>query len=161
MPDFVGQYNCKLDSKGRLQFPARFIKQMPPDGGGLLYINRGVEKCLSIYSLSGWNKFKQKLNSLNVYDRKKRRLVRFLMQGSAEITLDSSNRILIPKDLVTLANLGKEVVLQGCLDKIELWDKQAYEEEMAQSDDLLLDLTDEILGNEEMGDLMDEMLGGD
>ncbi len=160
MADFVGQYNCKIDAKGRLQFPARFIKQMPTDSGGQLYINRGVETCLSIYSIDGWNKFKQKLNGLNNYNKKQRRLIRFLMHGSAEVTLDSSNRILIPKDLIKLAGLGKEVILQGCLDKIELWDKTAYEEEMAQSEDMLEDLTDEILGNEDMGDLMDELMGG-
>jgi MraZ protein len=129
MATFIGEYNCKIDEKGRLLLPMAFKKQMPAAANDTFVVKRDVyENCLVLFSNDEWerqlNIIRQKLNP---YNREDMAFLRGLYKGTAEVALDNANRLLIPKRLLQEAGIDKEVVLAGQDGKIEMWSKTAYD----------------------------------
>lgn len=123
---FLGEIACKIDPKNRLAMPARFIKQMPLDFATTFVANRGIEKCLTLYTLPEWNRIVQELEALNLYDSAERMFARLFFRGATELNLDEQNRFLLPKRLLDYADIDKEVVLVGYLNRIEIWSEIEY-----------------------------------
>jgi MraZ protein len=67
--------------------------------------------------------------------------------GVKNVELDSSERILIPKDLKQFANLHKEIVISGAGELFEIWDKEAYEKVIATNEVDFGKLTEEVMGD--------------
>ena len=128
MTNFIGDHPCKVDGKGRILFPASLKKQISGDGDRFVIKKDLFENCLVIYTLEEWerqiNQIKAKTNSFN---KEHNRFVRGFYRGTAEVMLDGSNRILIPRRLLDSAGVSKEVILAGQDSKIELWAKETYE----------------------------------
>ena len=58
---FIGQYRYNVDEKGRIVIPIEFRKQF----GGAVIVNKGFERCITIYTTSDWNKAVEKITSLS------------------------------------------------------------------------------------------------
>ena len=127
MPQLIGEYDCKIDAKGRIRMPSQLLKQLGEQAAHNFVINRGFEKCLMIYPEVNWAKITKEIDKLNVYDLKNRQFVRYFYRGASKLTTDGSDRILFPKRLMEYGNLTKEVVLFAYNDRIEVWDKEAYD----------------------------------
>jgi len=130
MHGFLGEIECKLDPKGRLAMPGRFLKQMPPDNNGGFVVNRGIEKCLTLYTLPEWDRVSKELETLNLYDAAQRLFLRQFFRGATEVMFDGNNRILLPKRLLDYAGIETDVVLLGYFNRIEIWSTQVYDEVM-------------------------------
>ncbi len=147
MASFIGDYLCKIDSKGRALLPAAFKKQMPVTAGDRFVIKKDIyEKCLILYTIDEWDKQNELLRSrLNPYNKEHSKLLRAYYRGTAEVSLDASNRLLLPKRLLNLADIGKEVYMSGQDKKIEIWAKEIYERNDINEDEFA-DLAENILG---------------
>jgi len=145
-----GEFECKLDAKGRMLLPALLKRQLPNVEREGFVVNRGFEKHLVLYTRSEWDKITKKLAKLNRYKAKNRQFIRSFTRGSTEINLDNSGRILLPKSLMEYAGLDSEVVLLCQLNQIEIWSKEAYQElwDNDQDDDFA-SLAEEVMGGEE------------
>ncbi|MGN8059045.1 division/cell wall cluster transcriptional repressor MraZ [Pedobacter sp. 22163] len=128
MTQLLGEFDCKLDAKGRLMVPAALKKQLPNAENDGLIINRGFEKNLVIYPKKVWDAVVADLAKLNIYDQENRAFVRAFTRGATELSLDAAGRVLLPKSLVEYAGIGSDLVLACQLDRIEVWDKKAYED---------------------------------
>ncbi|KRT15799.1 division/cell wall cluster transcriptional repressor MraZ [Pedobacter ginsenosidimutans] len=128
MTQLLGEFDCKLDAKGRLMVPAALKKQLPNAENDGLIINRGFEKNLVIYPKQVWDAVVADLAKLNIYDQENRAFVRAFTRGATELSLDAVGRVLLPKSLVEYAGIGSDLVLACQLDRIEVWDKKAYED---------------------------------
>ena len=128
MKGFIGEYEATLDAKGRFLFPAGFKKQLPENGAELFVINRGFEKCLSLYTSESWEPIFSKLGALNDFDPKVRQFKRYFLNGATQVSPDSAGRLLMPKNLMEYAGLEKDIVLVSAIDKIEIWDKTKYQQ---------------------------------
>jgi len=128
MTQLLGEFDCKLDAKGRLMVPAALKKQLPNAENDGLIINRGFEKNLVIYPKNVWDAVVADLAKLNIYDQENRAFVRAFTRGATELSLDAAGRVLLPKSLVEYAGIGCDLVLACQLDRIEVWDKKAYED---------------------------------
>ena len=128
MIGFLGEYEATLDAKGRFLLPAGFKKQLPEVSTEHFVINRGFEKCLSLYPMKSWKPIFAEINNLNDFDPKVRQFRRYFLNGATQVELDSANRILLPKNLMDHAGLIKDIVLVSAINKIEIWDKQKYQE---------------------------------
>lgn len=126
MSGFLGEYESTLDAKGRFLFPAGFRKQMPETETPQYVINRGFEKCLTLYPISSWQPIFDKISRLNDFDPKVRAFRRYFLNGAITVTPDTAGRILLPKNLLEYAGLSKELVLASAVNKIEIWDKTQY-----------------------------------
>ena len=87
-----------------------------------------------------------RLNSLNMFVKKNRDFVRYFMSGATELTLDASERVLLPKPLQDYANITKELVL-GLPGKVEVWDKKQYHSTIDMNSDDFAGLAEEVMGN--------------
>lgn len=143
----IGEYECKLDTKGRMVVPAALKRQLPDVERDGLVVNRGFEKNLVIYTRAEWNKILKQLSKLNQFQPKNRDFVRKFMSGATELMLDSAGRVLLPKGLLEYAEVGNELVLACNLEKIEVWSKVKYEEQLgAISEDDFSDLAAQVMG---------------
>lgn len=125
---FIGEYEVTLDVKGRFLLPSGFKKQLPDGGENSFVINRGFEKCLSLYPNKSWKPIFGEISNLNQFDSNVRQFTRYFLNGATQVELDTANRILIPKNLIEYANLEKDIVLVSAINKIEIWDKIKYQQ---------------------------------
>jgi MraZ protein len=128
MIGFLGEYEATLDAKGRFLLPAGLKKQMPEEDGNAFVINRGFEKCLTMYPLSSWEPIFSNISKLNDFDPKVREFRRWFLNGAIQMDLDGAGRLLVPKNLVEHARLDKDIVLVSAVNKIEIWDKKTYQQ---------------------------------
>lgn len=122
----TGEYDVKLDSKGRFRLPSQLIRQLGGSDNHLFVVNRGFEKHLTLYPKPVWDELTAKLDKLSLFKANQRRFVRYFYRGASEMALDSSDRILLPKGLQEYAGIEKEMVLFAYKDRIELWAKAEY-----------------------------------
>ncbi len=128
MIGFLGEYEATVDAKGRFLLPAGIRRQLPEDAVGPFVINRGFEKCLTLYPRVNWSPIFEGLSKLNDFDPKVREFRRYFFNGATELDLDSAGRLLIPPNLKEHAGIEKDIVLVGSIKKIEIWDKTKYKE---------------------------------
>lgn len=147
MITFIGEYSCKVDDKGRIMLPAAFKKQLPQDEQDRFVVKPDVfEKCLVLYPLKEWEKLDKLIRSrTNSFNPEHARFLRMFYHGSAEIILDASNRMLIPKRLIEYCDIGREAILAGQSGKIEIWAVNRYESASRAPSDFAL-MAEKILG---------------
>ena len=141
-----GEYDCKLDEKGRFLFPAALLKQLPEPERADFVLSNGLDDCLYLYPLAVWQEELQRLQRLNQYQEKVREFRRKVMHGATPISLDGSKRVLVSKRLLEMKQLGKELIILGAGDKFEIWDKQRYEARQADDSRDLAELSEEVMG---------------
>ncbi len=147
MATFIGDYECKVDVKGRIILPMAFKKQMPADARDQFVVRKDIfENCLVLYSIEDWNRQLEKIRrKINPYNREHNMFMRNFFKGTAELTLDSNNRMLIPKRLLEIIGASRDVVLAGQDGRIEIWSQAAYDKlDMAPSD--FADLAEKLMG---------------
>ncbi|MFM7223143.1 MAG: division/cell wall cluster transcriptional repressor MraZ [Bacteroidota bacterium] len=128
MIGFIGEYEATIDSKGRFLLPAGIKKQLPEGEDPVFVVNRGFEKCLSMYPVQSWRPLYQSISNLNDFDPKVREFRRYFLNGAMQIDLDSAGRLLLPKSLMEHAGLEKDIVLVSAVNKMEIWDKNKHQQ---------------------------------
>lgn len=121
---FKGEFSHSIDSKGRLIIPVKFREQL----GDAFVITKGLDNCLFIYPNEEWNAFEAKLKTLPLTNPNARKFKRFFLAGADDVELDRQGRILINAKLRKAAGLGKDVVLVGVGEHIEIWDEEKWED---------------------------------
>ncbi len=150
MIGFLGEYEATLDAKGRFLLPSGFKKQLTAAENRFV-INRGFEKCLSLYPLSSWTPIYEKISRLNDFDPKVREFRRQFLGGATEIEMDSAGRLLLPSNLKEHAGLSKDIILVAAVDKIEIWDAPKYKQLFESfSPDNFSMLAQQVMGNENL-----------
>ncbi|GIK68802.1 MAG: division/cell wall cluster transcriptional repressor MraZ [Bacteroidetes bacterium] len=146
MSNFIGEFDCKLDPKGRLMMPSGLRKQLEPAAQEKFVINRGFEKCLVLYPKNEWDGISAEVNKLNQFVRKNREFIRYFYRGATELLLDNTGRLLLPKRLAEYADINKEIVLFAYSNRIEVWDKKTYENLLTDEPDDFARLAEEVMG---------------
>lgn len=150
MLGFLGEYEVSLDAKGRIMLPAGFKKQLG-DGEGLQFVlNRGFDKCLTLYTEKQWEKVAAVFNRVNDFNEKSRRLKRVFLNGATILEPDSAGRVLLPKAMIEHSGMSKTVIFSAQINKVELWDADLYKKQTAEDALSMNDLASEVLGNDFM-----------
>lgn len=151
MINLIGTYECKADAKGRLMFSSAFKKQLSAVLQDGFVVKRAVfQPCLELYPIKEWDLMMEKINKLNRFKKKNTDFIRRFTAGVKEVGLDSTGRILIPKDLFAFAGIKKQVVMSSSIHIIEIWDKEIYEKAIEDHSDNFADLTEEVMGNTDL-----------
>jgi MraZ protein len=129
MATFIGDYTCKVDVKGRIILPMAFKKQMPSDAQDHFVVRKDIfENCLVLYSIEDWNWQLERIRKrINPYNREHNMFLRNFFIGTAELSLDNNNRLLVPKKLMDLIGARRDVVLAGQDGRIEIWAADVYD----------------------------------
>jgi MraZ protein len=125
---FLGEFEHTIDDKNRLTLPARFRDAL---AGGTV-VTRGLDDCLDVYPRADWDRLVEaRLAGLDPFSREARALKRFFFSGAADAQLDKQGRVLVPPALLEHAKLGREVVVAGVHDHLEIWDRAAWRDHLA------------------------------
>ena len=128
MDSLFGVYECNADAKGRVMLPVAFKKQLTKELKAGFVMKRSIfSKSLELYPLATWNNMVKEVNKLNKFVKKNVEFIRMFNYGVVPVDLDASGRLLISKDMMTFAGMTKNVVMAAAGDRIEIWDKKAYE----------------------------------
>tara|TARA_B100000683_G_C12192141_1_gene433034 strand:- start:109 stop:567 length:459 start_codon:yes stop_codon:yes gene_type:complete len=150
LAEIIGTYECKVDVKGRLMFPAPLKAQVASALTEGFVVKRSIfMKCLELYPMEEWKLESARINKLNRFKKKNVDFIRKFMAGVKLVELDNAGRILIPKDLINYGGIKKEIVLASVVNKIEIWDKAEYESSISYDSDEFADLAEEVMGDVE------------
>ena len=150
MIGFLGEFEATLDAKGRFLLPAGFKKQLPEGEGNRFVINRGFEKCLSLYPMQSWEPLFADIHKLNDFDPRVREFRRFFLNGATLVEPDTAGRLLVPPNLKDHAGLQKDIVLVAAINKIEIWDSSKYHHLFeSYSSEAFSDLAKEVMGRKD------------
>jgi MraZ protein len=123
----LGEYEHTIDDKGRLTLPAKFRQAM---AAGIV-VTRGLDSCLYAYSHEEWERLVHtSLGDLDSLTREGRQLKRFFFASASEAEPDKQGRVVIPAPLAQSARLAREVVVAGVYDHLEIWDRDAWRQQM-------------------------------
>ncbi|MBN4062040.1 MAG: division/cell wall cluster transcriptional repressor MraZ [Flavobacteriales bacterium] len=147
MANYIGEYVCKLDAKGRFLFPAGLKKQLDPSAEEKFVVNRGFEGCLVLFPMNEWKVETSKLSKLNLFKAKDRKFYRDFHNGATQVELDGQGRILMPKNLKSSAEIKKDIVLFAYANRIEIWAKDKYGEVTDIDADEFGKLAEDVMGD--------------
>ena len=123
-----GEYDCKLDPKGRLVLPAKVKGALPDAFANQLVLVRGFEPCLVLYPRSAWDLIHAKVTALDEFNEEYRQFQRNFLRGMTEVELDSVGRFGLPGSMRRYAGLEKDAVIVGLGNRCEVWDPIRYDE---------------------------------
>ncbi|MDN4164433.1 division/cell wall cluster transcriptional repressor MraZ [Cytophagales bacterium LB-30] len=130
MSFFTGEYECKLDAKGRLVLPARIKSHLPETTGNELVLRKGFEACLVIYPLVEYKKIFSKIAGLSEFNEEYRTLQRNFFRGNTTVELDTMGRFVIPKLMLSYSGIDKDALVIGMGNRIEVWSPTLFEQVM-------------------------------
>jgi MraZ protein len=151
MSQFLGEFECKIDDKGRMLLPAALKKQLSPAAQEKFIVTRGFESCITLYPMDEWLIISAAVNKLNRFDKKNREFLRYFYRGATELELDGTGRILFPKPLLQYAFIEKELVLSAYSNMIEVWNPQKFEAQIKDEPENFADLAQAVMGNINLG----------
>ncbi len=124
-----GGYDHTIDKKGRIAIPAKLRDEF----GESFMICRGIygKNCLCVYPNEQWDRLVEKIGKLPA--AKSSAVKRYLYDGAFSVEFDSQGRILIPAFLREFASLESEAHIIGMDTNLEIWNKDLWQKESAES----------------------------
>jgi MraZ protein len=149
MSPFLGTHNYAVDHKGRLSIPAS-MRTIDPRKRALetFVLAYGFDGCLALYPMEEWARVEERLRRIPMGARKGRALQRMFLKDATVVSVDKQGRITIPPALKDRAGLDKEAVLHGVLNRIEIWNPDRLNRELAEGEAQVEALAEEILKDE-------------
>jgi MraZ protein len=115
--------------------PSRFRDIIAERYEGKLVLTMDFDKCIMAYPLEEWERVEEKLRSLPQSQKEVKDYMRYVYSNASECELDKQGRILIPPSLREGARINKGVIVVGMLNKMEIWDKAAWDARKSQTAD--------------------------
>lgn len=137
---FLGTYYPRLDEKGRLVMPAKYREDLQ---GGVV-VTRGQERCLYVFTRPEFQARTEDLKRAPVSSRRSREALRMLAASAHDDVPDKQGRLSLPAPLREYAGLDREVAVVGALSRLEIWERQAWEQYQAENEDAFADLDEEV-----------------
>ena len=123
----LGEHEHTIDDKNRLTLPARFRNAFAEG----VVLTRGMDGCLYAYRQDDWEILvESRLAELDPLSKEGRRMSRFFFSGATEAELDKQGRVMIPAALIKHGGLGRDVVVAGVRDHLEIWDSAKWRTEL-------------------------------
>lgn len=133
---FLGEHQHSLDSKGRVILPARFRERL---ASGLVFAP-SQDRCIDVYPLTAFERRVEELRAVPREDQRARAYLRLFLAGAQEEKPDAQGRVVIPPRLRDYAGLDKELTINGADEKVEIWDRPAWETYRGSVEDAFINL---------------------
>ncbi|MBD3232091.1 MAG: division/cell wall cluster transcriptional repressor MraZ [candidate division Zixibacteria bacterium] len=127
MYNFRGTYRYNLDSKGRINIPAKFRTKRDSDEPEEFVLSRGMDEAIILQPKERWEEIERKLDKTDLNKRKLRDFKRYLMLDATEVVPDKQGRVTISGNLLEYANIEKNVVIHGMISYIEIWRPELFD----------------------------------
>jgi MraZ protein len=123
---FRGSAPAKIDDKGRLKIPTDFRRQLEERYGPDLFITSVKGDSANIYPLAVWEELESRLLAMPRSDRVRERFLERVNYFGQVVGLDAQGRALIPQILREAARINGEVVINGRLDHLVVWNRDQF-----------------------------------
>jgi MraZ protein len=140
-PMFLGTHTPRLDDKGRLILPAKFRDEL---AGGVV-ITKGQERCLYVFPTAEFQRIAGQLREAPMTNKAARAYSRVFFASAHDEVPDKQGRVTIPGHLREYGALDRELVVIGASSRVEIWDKQAWETYLADSEDEFSEIEEGVL----------------
>lgn len=140
-PLLLGTYTPKIDAKGRMALPAKFRSQLGPG----MVMARGQEHCVYLLPQMEFRRIAMQIQRTSMGNRAAREYLRVFLSGAVDQDPDKQGRVLVPQMLRDYANLGNDIVVIGVGTRAEIWNRQAWEEYLADKEQGYSDIADDVL----------------
>ncbi len=140
-PLLLGTYAPKIDAKGRMALPAKMRAQL---GDGLV-LARGQEHCVYLLPQIEFRRIAMQIQRTSMGNKAAREYLRVFLSGAVDQDPDKQGRVLVPQMLRDYANLGDDIVVIGVGTRAEIWNRQAWEDYLAEKEDGYADIADDVL----------------
>jgi MraZ protein len=124
---FIGRFPHTIDEKGRLSIPSRFRQALKQRKQQTLVLT-DFETCVTAYPLDVWARLEEKIQGQSNFEKDIRAFLRLFYSGASEQPVDGQGRILIPTQHREKAGLRRDVMIVGALNRIEIWDRERWEQ---------------------------------
>ena len=139
MAGFVGTYEHSLDTKGRVILPVKFRAAFERGG----YLTEHREGCLALWTPGEFERQMAAMQERAVSGRTDRNRARLWAANSHEVEIDRQGRMPIPARLRTFASLEGDVLVNGAIDRVELWSPPVWEHSVQPAEQWFLEDEDE------------------
>jgi len=119
----VGTHRYQLDPKGRMSLPKGFREAFAAGA----FLTLGFDGCVWAFPAEEWTRRSEEVKSRPLSDAASRALGRMFFGNAEVLDLDSQGRLLVPQRLRAEAGIGREAVVVGVDDHIEIWDGETWE----------------------------------
>jgi MraZ protein len=138
---FLGTHSPRLDEKGRLFLPAKFRDELAEG----LVITKGQERCLFVFPVDEFTRIATQLREAPMTHKAARAYTRVFFASASDEVPDKQGRVTIPPALREYAGLTRDCVVIGASTRVEIWDRQAWEDYLAESEESFADIEEEVL----------------
>ena len=121
---FTGEYQYSLDSKGRVNIPAKFRQALSKKNQNTFVATRGQDPCVWIYPLTEWKKIEDELRNLSSVSGIHRTFIRQIARSATPSTCDKQGRITLSPSLISFSQIDKNALIIGMINKIEIWNPE-------------------------------------
>ena len=121
---FLGEYQHSLDAKGRVILPARYRDQLAEGA----FVTKGRGGCLSVYTPEEFEQVARQMREQSKRGNQELNAARSFFSGAQEIRLDRQGRVALPQNLREFAGLTRDVVVVGVFSRVEIWDRDRWQE---------------------------------
>ena len=142
---FYGEYEHKLDKKGRIIIPSRFREISKDNYIDKFFITRGLDTCLFMFTEEEWKNQEIKFKNLSFTKKETRRFNRLFFAGASELIPDKQGRILVPTYLKNYAEIKKDIMIVGVSNRIEIWSRERWDEFYATSKESFEDIAEKLM----------------
>ncbi len=143
MIHLIGEYEVKVDEKGRIMVPAQLRKQLPAEMQDRFVLNRGLDNCVAMRPYPLFIKESNRINKMNRAKKQIREYQRFFANGATDLTLDSAGRLNLPKHLMEWASIGREIVISTYGQNIEIWARDKFKIPAAEESEKYSDISEQ------------------
>lgn len=137
---FFGSYSHSLDDKNRLMIPSKMRESL----SNKLFMLKGFDGAISVYEQQAFQDLIVKLEKMAFTKKDTRSFLRTQLANTYELDVDKLGRISIPTPIINKFNIGKEVIVLGAGDHIEIWDKKTFEEYQAENEPQFEDIAERL-----------------
>ncbi|MFA5095023.1 MAG: division/cell wall cluster transcriptional repressor MraZ [Candidatus Omnitrophota bacterium] len=123
---FYGEYEHTIDKKGRIIIPSKFRDFFKEYEIKKIYVTRGLDKCLFLFTEDEWKAQESKFKSIPFTKSESRKFNRLYFSGAVQAEYDAQGRILLPKYLKDFAEIKRDIVVIGVSNRIEIWSKEVW-----------------------------------
>ena len=127
MYTFSGWFEHTVDEKGRVSIPSSFREKLSVNHDEKLFATRSLSgPCIEIFPASEWQRLLERVGTLSQSEPAVIHFRRRFISAAAEVSVDRSGRVLLPQGLRSQLGIGREVMIAGNIEKLEVWDRGAF-----------------------------------
>jgi MraZ protein len=146
---FYGEYEHTIDKKGRIIVPSKFRDFLKEYDIKKLFVTRGLDKCLFLFTEDEWKAQESKFKSIPFTKSESRKFNRLYFSGATLVECDGQGRILLPKYLKDFAEIKRDIMIIGVSNRIEVWSKESWQEYYKSSKGSYEEIAERLMSSEE------------